>query len=949
MGIISHHRLVFPYGVAVLAPLLALLLRLLLAPWLGTAAPLLVFVAAVMLSGWYGGLRVGLLSTVLSTLLAAFFLLPPTFSLAIANSTDNLQLVLFLMIGALISVLNGALKRSQQRITAMAASLKESEERYRLMVDSVQDYAIFMLDRDGKIISWNTGAERIKGYQTHEILGQPFSILFLKGDVERHQPEYEMQIAAAEGRFHGEGWRRRKDGSRFWADAVLTAVRDETGKLRGFCKVTRDMTEYRQAEAAIAAHEIRFRRLAESNLIGIIQANIDGRITNANDAFLQMVGYTQDDLQAGRVNWQQMTPVEFQPQTQQAMNHLRQEGSSFSYEKEYIRRDGSRVPVLVATIMNDRSVDNFIGLVVNLSERKQSEQALQQSYNLLQSVIEGTTDAMFMKDRWGYYRLLNSATARVFGSTKAEILGKGDQHFLPPDQATALQAIDHTIMETGVSHTLEEQLTDLATGEVRTFLTTKDPYRNADGNIIGVVGIARDITDRKQAEEFLRRSTQRLEALQAIDRAILGAASTQDIARAALSRLIQVVRYHQAAVILFNFETNEAQLLAGKVDGEFAGETLPIADLMPLDFVKQREPVRYIEDIGTMLHRPPLLERLFAEGIRSFLSVALVVEGKLIGDLSLFAIAPSAFDAERREISQEIANQLAIAIQQAHLREELQHYAAELEQRVAERTAELRDANDALQAFAYSASHDLRAPLRAMEGLAQALLEDYTEQLGEIGQQYVHRIVSAAQDMTALIQNLLNYSRLSRADIALTPVDLNFVMTTVLAQLRETLGLEQLHVTVQDSLPVVIAHLPILEQIIMNLLTNAIKFVPPGIAPKIHIWAEERQEDSEMSNEEQTSQHENKAQLSIPPSQFWLRLWIEDNGIGIPPEQQERIFHVFERLHGADHYSGTGIGLAIVQKGVERMGGRVGVESQVGQGSRFWIELPKVADIDSIQ
>nr|WP_273039696.1 ATP-binding protein [Iningainema tapete] len=247
----------------------------------------------------------------------------------------------------------------------------------------------------------------------------------------------------------------------------------------------------------------------------------------------------------------------------------------------------------------------------------------------------------------------------------------------------------------------------------------------------------------------------------------------------------------------------------------------------------------------------------------------------------------------------------------------MQSYADDLEQRVADRTAALQSANESLETFAYSASHDLLAPLRAMEGLAQALLEDYASQLDSQGQMFAHRIVSSAQRMETLINDLLKYSRLARVDIKLKPVNLAAIVNEVVNQQQCDQKQRQVTVTVEPPFPIVLANYTILVQVLTNLLANAVKFVPSDRHPCVRIYAESG-EDS-------------------------VRLWVEDNGIGIAPEHQERIFQVFERLHGADTYPGTGIGLAIVRKGIERMGGRVGVESHQGKGSRFWIELKIVA------
>lgn len=271
---------------------------------------------------------------------------------------------------------------------------------------------------------------------------------------------------------------------------------------------------------------------------------------------------------------------------------------------------------------------------------------------------------------------------------------------------------------------------------------------------------------------------------------------------------------------------------------------------------------------------------------------------------------------------------------------------AELEHRVIERTAKLeaanaqlrasqesiRELNVALQqraeelqasvqemeAFSYSVSHDLRAPLRAIQGFTQALQEDYAAQLDPAGQDFAQRIVAAAGRMDILIQDLLAYSQLSRSELSPKPVSLSRIVAEATSQLQAQIAEHQAIVSVVEPLPDAVGHRPTLVQVIANLLSNAIKFVAPGVTPQVRIWAE--------------------------PYGHKVRLWVEDNGIGIPPEHMERIFRVFERLHGIETYPGTGIGLAIVSKGMERMGGSTGVVSQDGKGSRFWIDLPEKKD-----
>jgi PAS domain S-box-containing protein len=276
---------------------------------------------------------------------------------------------------------------------------------------------------------------------------------------------------------------------------------------------------------------------------------------------------------------------------------------------------------------------------------------------------------------------------------------------------------------------------------------------------------------------------------------------------------------------------------------------------------------------------------------------------------------------------------------------------ATLERRVELRTNQLQAANEELEAFTYTVAHDLRAPLRGMQGLAEALLEDYRDLLDELGQEYAQQIVNSGQLLEELIQDLLAYSRLSRTDLSLQVLDLESAVAEAIAMVQADAKSRHAQIIVRSPLPAVIAHRVTLVQVIANLLTNAIKFVE-GAPPQVQIWAEEIDQPQDGETDSGTagelergtvgqSEHSQLLMTSCLLPVRIIRLWVEDNGIGIAPEHQKRIFRVFERLHGIESYPGTGIGLAIVKKGADRMGGQVGVESQLGQGSRFWIQLRK--------
>lgn len=247
-------------------------------------------------------------------------------------------------------------------------------------------------------------------------------------------------------------------------------------------------------------------------------------------------------------------------------------------------------------------------------------------------------------------------------------------------------------------------------------------------------------------------------------------------------------------------------------------------------------------------------------------------------------------------------------------RQEAERRILHLNQELAERVQALTDVNQELEAFNYSISHDLRAPLRAMSSFASALLNEEADRLSPQGADYSQRIVSAAKYMDALLRDLLDYSRLTREAMPVAAADLDKSVQDLLTVIDPEIRERGATLSVEKPLGLVLAHEPTVQQILGNLVGNGLKFAATDRPAKIRIYTTE--------------------------TAGMRRLWVEDNGIGIRPDYQHKIFGLFERLPDARNVPGTGVGLAIVRKGAERMGGRVGVESQCGQGSRFWVDLP---------
>ena len=524
-------------------------------------------------------------------------------------------------------------------------------------------------------------------------------------------------------------------------------------------------------------------------------------------------------------------------------------------------KDGVEIPVshmLIAHKSPNGQVEYFSTIMRDLSDvydelhlRKRAEAALQESYNLLETVINSTPDSIFVKDRQGRYQLMNAPGARMFNKSVEEIIGQDDTALFVPEIAAQFRQSDDRIITSGQTETYEE--TVFVQGEWRTYITSKTLYHDAQGNIMGLVGTAKDITERKHTETALIES---YNLLQSIINATPDAIFVKNLQhRYLVSNSVRASLFHKTVEEIF-----------GKDDG----------------FLFSPELCAKIQADDT---------RIMTSGNTETIEEEFIVENEPRTYLTTKSVY--------RDAQGTIQGMVGFAKDITPLK------AA---------NTELARSNQELEQFAYVASHDLQEPLRKIKSYTDLLAKRYQGQLDEKADKYIAYIADGAVRMQALITDLLTYSRVGKGELIKEPTDLNAVLNLTLRDLSRAIR-ESKAIITADPLPTVNANPRQIGQLLQNLIANAIKF-----------------------HGEQPPQIQIKA---LRCNQFWT-ISVQDNGIGIHPQYAERIFVIFQRLHTKDEYEGTGIGLALCKKIVERHGGRIWVESELKRKTTFFVTLPTV-------
>ena len=507
---------------------------------------------------------------------------------------------------------------------------------------------------------------------------------------------------------------------------------------------------------------------------------------------------------------------------------------------------------------------------------------------------------------------------------ESSVLSTALHHYLLP--------LPSLFRETGLTHMLQ-------TGRIAPLFS--------DGKVCGIVLVIEDVTQRESQADTLGRQHRRDGLLSWALAQLLKTEQPRKAVRQLFFKIAEHLDFDTFLIYLRDVETGVLHLDASggipvHLEKDFTEcpflAVLPAEspEIMVLNSVRERsEPEYHI---------------LRQAGISAAIVIPLFANERNLGILCFATGTRSLILPEESDLVQTIAQYLSTALDRDNTHQQLRkakealgEHSQLLEKRVEERTLRLQETISELETFSYTIAHDLRAPVRSMSGYCEVLIEDFGEKLPIEVREVVGKISRASSHMETLTRDLLEFSRISQQEVVLSPVDVKPVIEEIVALLFPAL---RHSITVSGPMYPVRAHKGLLHHVFSNLIDNAVKFVQPQAAPQITISAEIVSQGSPNTRSRplifsatEAAAHDTDL-LPQPQASQQVRIWVRDEGIGIPREAHQKIFGIFERGVSSERYGGTGIGLAIVARAIQRMGGTCGVESEPGKGSRFWLELP---------
>jgi PAS domain S-box-containing protein len=763
-------------------------------------------------------------------------------------------------------------------------ALRESEARVRRITDNAPDMIYRMSIPDGNYEYVSPAATQITGYSPDELYANPLLIRkiihsdwykyfeeewsnLLQGNV---PPSYEYQIL-------------HKSGDVRWVNQRNVLIRNREGSPIAVEGIVTDITERKQLE-----HEAEERRLFLENVLtaapdAIVTSNTQHIISEWNLGAERLFGFSAEEA-IGRKIDELITGTDSQI-FDEATSWTRQIQSRRGIEPtETIRyrKDGSPVDVIVsvAPILIDNERVGGVAVYTDITERKRTEEALIRQTAMFRNLFERSLDAITIVDQDDCILNVNRSFEKLFGYLEAEAQGHYVNDLIVSEPYLD-EAQDITQVSLGDGQVVERE-TVRCTKDGRPVDVSLVGYATVvEGRIIGGCGIYRDITERKRAEEALRVSEEKFRTM--IEQASEGFALVDESGI--------VIEWNRAMGRIWGYSREDVL-------------GLPFYEVQFRVVVPERRtPERY-----------EYLKRALMDAIHTGQSPIFdrIVEAELCRPDGQHIFIQQSIFPIKTDRGYRLGSMSLDITERKQAEEEIRKLNAELEQRVRERTLQLETTNKELETFSYSVSHDLRAPLRGIDGWSQALLEDYRDKLDEQGQQYIERVCSETGRMGQLIEDLLQLSRLTRAEMIKRQVNLSALAQAIAERLQAAEPQRKVDFTIQAGLAAEgDAHL--LEVVLTNLLGNALKFTGKCADARIQFGGTE--------------------------SQGQCVFYIRDNGVGFDMAYAQKLFGAFQRMHKASEFPGTGIGLATVQRIIHRHGGRVWAEAEVDKGATFYFTL----------